>query len=227
MVRVGDKVTFEGREVTIEDIAYVNMARFDGAELVQFTTASEGELCYKITWDGDTRWIEARECEPVVNDDTFFGQDIRSPYLEDLGYKMMGWLDGLPELPDNSKLPEVVTLLMAIQYDKEKHYGSSWKRKGEYRGIMANIDRKYDRLDKMTEDEINGCINTLGEWEEKLKSGVSTPDDVGESKIDAIADLSNYCLLYMTYVKEHYPNVFKVWVERNIPQYLRDKIPFV
>jgi hypothetical protein len=227
MVRIGDKVLFEGKEVKVLDIGYLDVLTLDGSLDVKFVSAAIGELCYKIMSEDYYRWVPAAECEPVENDDPFFGQDARSPHLEDLGYKMVGWLDGLPELPDNSKLPEIVTLLMAIQYDKEKHYGSSWKRKGEYRGIMANIDRKYDRLDKMTEDEINGKAKTLAEWEELLKNGVNTPDDVGESKIDAIADLTNYGLLYMTYVKEHYPHVFKVWVERNVPQYLRDKIPFV
>lgn len=140
---------------------------------------------------------------------------------------MLAWKQGLQPRPDNEKLPAIVTMLMAIQYDKEGGYGSSWKGKGEYRGIMANIDRKYDRLDKMTQDEISGSRNTLSKIEEALTSGLMPIEDVGESKIDAVADLTNYVLLYMIYLKETYPLTFNIWVDKNIPKYLRDKIPFL
>lgn len=144
-----------------------------------------------------------------------------------IGLDIMAWAEGLEYRPDNSNLPAIVSVLMAIQYDKEGHYGSSWKGKGEYRGIMANIDRKYDRLDKMTQDEIVGRIPSLRNLEDGLTGGIYGPDEVGESKVDAIADLANYCLLYMTYVKEQYPGLFKVWVDKNMPKYLADKIPFI
>lgn len=146
---------------------------------------------------------------------------------KEIGLDIMAWAEGLEYRPDNSNLPAVVSVLMAIQYDKEGHYGSSWKGKGEYRGIMANIDRKYDRLDKMTQDEIVGRISSLRNLEEGLAEGIYTAEEVGESKVDAIADLANYCLLYMTYIKEQYPGLFKVWVDKNIPKYLADKIPFI
>ena len=144
-----------------------------------------------------------------------------------IGLDIMAWAEGLEYRPDNSNLPAIVSVLMAIQYDKEGHYGSSWKGKGEYRGIMANIDRKYDRLDKMTQDEIVGRIPSLRNLEDGLTGGIYGSDEVGESKVDAIADLANYCLLYMTYIKEQYPGLFKVWVDKNIPKYLADKIPFI
>lgn len=139
---------------------------------------------------------------------------------------MLSWTVGLPERPDNSRLPEIVALLLAIQYDKEGTYGSSWKGKGEYRGIMANLDRKYDRLDKITDDEIKGLRQPLPTSAYRDL----TPDDmttIGESKIDAVADLANYCILYMSWLRETYPGAFEVWVRRNVPQYLRDKLPFV
>jgi hypothetical protein len=157
----------------------------------------------------------------------FFNQDSHSPHLQDLGYSMVAWLDGLESRPDNDKLPAIITLLMAIQYDKEGSYGSSWKGKGEYRGIMANIDRKYDRLDKMTTDELEGTIKTLRQLEEEFVQGAINALSVGESKIDAIADLANYCLLYLTYVRDNFPNVYNIWVNKNIPKYLADKIPFI
>lgn len=166
---------------------------------------------------------------PVVED------EVQQPHQKDLdpdivaqAFDMVSWRAGLPARPDNSRLADVVTLLMAIQYDKEGGYGSSWKGKGEYRGIMSNIDRKYDRLDKITNDEIEGTKNPLSEQERLLHENYELySEQVGESKVDAIADLANYCLLYLTWVKEKYPNVFKVWVDRNVPKYLRDKISFL
>lgn len=225
MVKIGDKVVVMCRDTTQEEevrgVAFLNDA-------LQPSSALEGgKVMYLLD---DYGWVPAEDCQ--TSDDSFFEQDDRSPHLLDLGYSMLGWSDGLEERPDNSKLPPIVTMLMAIQYDKEGSYGSSWKGKGEYRGIMSNIDRKYDRLDKMTDDEISGAIKSLGQLETELtnlknNTGNTVGNDIGESKIDAIADLANYCLLYMTYVKEQYPHVFKVWVDKNIPMYLRDKIPFV
>lgn len=132
--------------------------------------------------------------------------------------KMFEWHKDLEPLPDNSKLPEILEMLLAIQYVKEKDYGSSWKSRGEYRGIIPNIDRKYDRIDKMTQDEISGKAKTLDEIEKMLENGEEV--DVGESKIDAVADLAVYNLLYLTFMKERYPKLFQIWVDRNVPKYL-------
>lgn len=221
MHKLGDTVEYEGEEVTIVDIAVL---RHGDSE---FTSLSNGGMLQYQVEDssGERFWEEARFFN--TKNDEFFGQDDRSPELIDRGYNMVAWSDGLEDRPDNSNLPAIVTLLMAIQYDKEGSYGSSWKGKGEYRGIMANIDRKYDRLDKMTDDEIAGSIATLAVIEKELESGRVREQAVGESKIDAIADLANYCLLYLTYVKEKYPRVFRIWVDRNVPKYLADKIPFI
>lgn len=139
---------------------------------------------------------------------------------------ILGWQDSLQKREDNQKLVPIVSLLLAIQYDKEGSYGSSWKGKGEYRGIMANIDRKYDRLDKMTEDEIKGLRKPLPTSSYQELTGQEV-QDIGESKIDAVADLANYCLLYMSFLRENYPGAFRVWVAKNVPQYLREKIPFL
>ncbi|QMV48442.1 hypothetical protein [Bacillus phage SPO1L3] len=131
------------------------------------------------------------------------------------------------ERPDNSKLFPVVSALMAVQYDKEGTYGSSWVGKGEHRGIMPNIDRKYDRLDTMTANEIEGKAKTLSQLEASF-DGMNASDReaaTAESKIDAVADLANYCLLYMTYIKDNFPKMYKAWFENNVPQYLRDKFP--
>jgi len=149
MVNVGDSVFVDtlqydgllpdetGQEVI--DIAFRN-------SLGELTTANAGELHYLVPAGRGSVWVLASHCEPVTTtSESFFDQDARSPQLEELGYSMIAWKDGLEDRPDNTNLPPVVTMLMAIQYDKEGHYGSSWKGKGEYRGIMSNIDRKYAR----------------------------------------------------------------------------------
>lgn len=136
---------------------------------------------------------------------------------------ILRWREDLPKLPDNSKLDEILSLLTALQYDKELTYGSSWKGKGEVRGIMANIDRKYDRIDKIIMDETEGKREKLpkvsfNELSEEDK------ENIGESKIDAVADLANYCLLYMTFMKDTYPGAFELWVRKNIPAYMADRL---
>lgn len=138
------------------------------------------------------------------------------------------WYDTITEKrPDNSKLFPVVSALMAVQYDKEGAYGSSWVGKGEHRGIMPNIDRKYDRLDTMTANEIEGRSKTLSQLESDFSNMSNSEKEAAtaESKIDAVADLANYCLLYMTYIKDNFPKMYNAWFEKNVPQYLRDNFP--
>jgi hypothetical protein len=227
---MGDEVTYKGRKMLVEDAGF---ARYVGDNDLEWCRASEGRLHYLLKdneptsmYHGSVSWVAA-ELVPDLTDKEFFEQDARSAHLQELGYNMVAWSDGLVDLPDNSKIPDVVTLLMAIQYDKEKDYGSSWKGKGEYRGIMANIDRKYDRLDKMTDTELEDATRTLAFIEKGLLDGTVLAEAVGDSKIDAVADLANYCLLYMTYVREKFPLCFNIWVERNVPLYLRSRIPFL
>jgi hypothetical protein len=224
MAGIKSVIIYNDEEYTVGDVGYFDTTTLDGST-PKFTSSTKGELHYLLDFHNGDFWVLASDCDEHSE---FFEQDTRSPHLTDLGYNMVGWLDGLEPHNDNEKLPPIVTLLMAIQYDKEGSYGSSWCGKGEYRGIMANIDRKYDRLDKMTEDEIHGSLRPLHEQEEILNENFDLyGSQVGESKVDAIADLAVYCLLYLTYVKEKYPRVFQIWVSRNVPPYLADKIPFV
>jgi hypothetical protein len=253
---VNNEVEFQGKVMRVLDIAYMDddgvfstqkngrlqyrltdgeVNRWVPAELVtipDLTVEMEpGTYRDSITEDVgqpimDSSYAEYLKMKAQEETSMEIEEEGRSPHLEELGYSMVGWLDGLEARPDNDNIPAIMSILLAIQYDKEGSYGSSWKGKGEYRGIMANIDRKYDRLDKMTDDEIESG-RTLRLMEEGLRTGRLTEEQVGESKIDAIADLTNYGLLYMTYVRENFPNVFKVWVDRNVPKYLADKIPFI
>lgn len=224
--KVGDKVLVAGhgwKEFEIKDVAILN------SDKTSSTLANGGSVKFKVDIDGLLEWIhiDAISTAEYIKTSTLIvpeNTDMDATYI---GGKMTSWMVGLKNQPDNSKLPEIVTLLMSIQYDKEKYYGSSWKGKGEIRGIMANLDRKYDRLDKMTNDEIAGVMDGLATLEELLVNGTTKAELVGESKIDAIADLTNYGILYMTYVKDNFPNLFKIWVDKNVPDYLKDKMSFL
>lgn len=221
--KIGQKVRILGADVTVEvqDKAYRHFDAGKG-DMDSFTTEKNGYLNYLTDEFG---WIMASECGPALEDGHLY--DELDKELKDLAYSMVSWKKGLESRPDNDKIPEVVTMLMSIQHDKEGSYGSSWKGKGEIRGIMANIDRKYDRLDKMIDDEIKGVRESLESMEMKLKRDYHTMSgQVGESKIDAIADLANYCILYLTYVAEKFPLVFKAWMEYNVPRPLQSKIPY-
>lgn len=221
MHKLGDVVEYEGEEVTILDMAFLRHGNEEYTSLL-----NGGVLQYHVEdKDGEKFWEEAKFFS--TKSDEFFGQDDRSPELIDRGYNMVAWSDGLEDRPDSSKLPEIITLLMAIQYDKEGHYGSSWKGKGEYRGIMANIDRKYDRLDQITQMEIEGSIKSLQDLEHALEFNEIDESEVPENKIDAIADGTVYHMLYLTFVKDNFPRVWNVWVKKNVPTYLREKIPFI
>jgi len=136
--------------------------------------------------------------------------------LELIGYSMLGYLQDLSALADNSNMVSVLPLLLELQYNKELDYGNSWKLRGEYRGIIPNIDRKYDRLNIMIQREIDDPSFRLPEGD--IPTGISIEewdDKIGESKIDAVADLANYCLMYFAYLKDKHPGAFNTWIRKN------------
>jgi len=225
--KIGDKVYVAGNSLAHFEIIDIAILNSDNASS---TLANGGSVKFKVgAGDYESEWLHINSITLVETVERLTrivpeNTDIDVAFI---GKKMTDWMVGLKNQPDNSKLPEIVTLLMAIQYDKEKYYGSSWKGKGEIRGIMANLDRKYDRLDKMTNDEIAGVMDGLATLEKLLVNGTIKAELVGESKIDAIADLTCYGILYMTYVRDNFPNIFKIWVDKNVPDYLKDKMSFL
>ena len=84
--------------------------------------------------------------------------------------------------------------LAKIQYKKEATYGSSWCKRGEM-DVFFNLARKFDRLENMM-----------------LKGA---KDEVGEDKIDTVADLTNYGLLWMTYLLRNNSKAFQDWTNKN------------
>jgi thymidylate synthase len=87
--------------------------------------------------------------------------------------------------PGNREKPsyDVDKLRLAIinlHRQKSAGYGSSWKKRGEQIGIVANIDRKVDRLEMLS---IGGV-----------------PGD--ETSLDTVIDLLIYCTKYQTYLAD-------------------------
>ena len=136
---------------------------------------------------------------------------------DSMGVNLLSYLKGKVSLPDNSEMINLVGLLLELQYNKEKYYGSSWKLKGEYRGIIPNIDRKYDRLNIIVQNELDNPESVLAKGDKPEDMTNEQWDNlVGESKIDTVADLTVYCLLYLTFLKNNHQGAFDTWVRRNL-----------
>lgn len=87
----------------------------------------------------------------------------------------------------------IFELLSTLHYKKTLVYKNSWKKHGEALGVFAGISRKYDRLETM--------------FTEKVKP---TAD---ESVLDTFADLAVYSTKYLTYLAEHYPEMFQEFIQ--------------
>lgn len=238
VILIGTKVRYSTGEYSAQDGRITDFAigtpKYGGKGFSISVASKEGAtLCYQIDKAHWLPYTDVRNVnDPIPTKPNPMSEDENPNNPGILCHKnpdVLCWkTSDMEDRPDNSRLPEIVSLLLAIQWHKEGSYGSSWCGKGEYRGIMANIDRKYDRLDKMTSDEIQGRTRTLPTYNyATLKALVEQGQEmesVGESKIDAVADLANYCLLYLTYLRHTYPGAFEMWVERNVPSYLRERI---
>jgi hypothetical protein len=82
----------------------------------------------------------------------------------------------------------VFGLLSQLHHKKTLVYKDSWKKHGELLGVFSNITRKYDRIETVFVGEI-----------------ASTAD---ESLLDTVSDLAVYAAKYLTYLAEHYPDIF-------------------
>jgi hypothetical protein len=98
---------------------------------------------------------------------------------------------------------EMVFTLYVLAFAKGIQYGNSWQKRGEIRGPISNMDRKYDRL-----------MNSIDQWEQ-------TGKNIPYPRIDGSADLAVYALLYLsTYLREHYPEPFKEWWQNEVQSFL-------
>lgn len=97
---------------------------------------------------------------------------------------------------DLENLLDGIQWILKILITKGFFYKDSWKKRGQIRSIMANIDRKYDRLDQ----EI-----------QRVEQNHENP----EGLLEGAGDLGNYCFLYVfDYLRTHYPEAFQRWTEQ-------------
>lgn len=92
-------------------------------------------------------------------------------------------------------LQAISSALIELVIKKNNIYRDSYCKKGEIRGICANIDRKYDRLDSIINSQIEGKLDSEGV----------------ESKTTTVADLAAYSLLYLQWLMRNKPEEFKSW----------------
>lgn len=93
------------------------------------------------------------------------------------------WEDfvGKPHVSEFVSGDQIRHAIIQLHARKSAAYGSSWKRRGEQIGVMANIARKVDRL-------------------ELVVGGVTTTVD--ETLFDTVVDLLVYCIKYQTYLAD-------------------------
>jgi hypothetical protein len=95
---------------------------------------------------------------------------------------------------DRKAFGETLFHLYFLVFAKSAQYGDSWQKRGEIRGPIANIDRKYDRI-----------MHSIAQWEE---AGTNDP----LPRIDGSADLAVYCLLYLSsFLRKRYPEAYGKW----------------
>ena len=96
---------------------------------------------------------------------------------------------------------EVQSLLYDLQVFKGKTYGSSWCKHGEAISIFGNTSRKYDRLETIMKNFVQQ-VSPL------------PPPDSDESVAETVADLANYCILWMTWIKQNRPQEYAAWASK-------------
>ncbi|MCT7989628.1 hypothetical protein [Laspinema olomoucense] len=89
----------------------------------------------------------------------------------------------------------IFELLSTLHYKKTLVYKNSWKKHGEALGVFAGISRKYDRLETMFTENVKPTAD--------------------ESVLDTFADLAVYSTKYLTYLAEHYPEMFQEFIQPN------------
>lgn len=98
---------------------------------------------------------------------------------------------------------EMAFTLYVLAFAKSVQYGDSWQKRGEIRGPISNMDRKYDRI-----------MHSIEQWE---KAGINDP----YPRIDGSADLAVYALLYLSsYLRKHYPETFEKWWAEEVQGFL-------
>jgi hypothetical protein len=104
---------------------------------------------------------------------------------------------------DMHSFGEVMFNLFVLATCKSIQYGPSWKKRGELRGVAANLDRKWDRISKSFDDI--------------EKRGLNDP----APRLDGTGDLAVYCLLYLSsFLRQQYPEAFERWWTEEIQTFI-------
>lgn len=107
--------------------------------------------------------------------------------------------------PDNKNVLAVVPKVLKLQNDKERVYGSSYKKYGNT-SIFFNLGRKTDRIENIMSRVFKDGEAVLSSEE----SGSST-----ETFTDTVVDIASYALLWATYLRETQPKQFQRFLEFN------------
>jgi hypothetical protein len=103
---------------------------------------------------------------------------------------------------------EIIFTLYVMTFAKGLQYGNSWQKRGEIRGPISNMDRKYDRV-----------MNSIDQIE---SGGKNDP----YPRVDGTADLAVYSLLYLsTFLREHYPAAFERWWKDEVQEFIEPYRP--
>ena len=141
-----------------------------------------------------------------------FSFDVHEEFSDGKGRPRVSLRDEL-EFPDHVEeetlgfdieaFGELIFKLYLLTFCKGKHYGDSWKKRGEIRGCMSNMDRKYDRISKSADDITDHGHN----------------DPV--PRLDGTGDLVVYGLLYLSsFLKQKYPKEFEEWLEKDVDGFI-------
>jgi hypothetical protein len=99
---------------------------------------------------------------------------------------------------------EMLFNLYRLALCKSYEYGGSWQKRGEIRGPVSNLDRKYDRI-----------MSSIDTW---VETGRNEP----YPRVDGSVDLAVYVILYAsTFLKEHYPKEYERWTRDELEAFIR------
>lgn len=106
---------------------------------------------------------------------------------------------------DNLAVQSILPELVLLQNRKEKFYGQSWRKYGDI-GAFMNIARKWDRIDTIMKGAMKNGTESLFDGSSDLST---------ETILDTIIDLSLYGLMWASYIKTRYPEMWERFLKMN------------
>lgn len=115
------------------------------------------------------------------------------------------WSVSGPANYDNKNMMKVLPSILKLQNRKEATYGRSWCEYGDFSAFF-NVDRKYARIRNIMKSAVDDGIKAF--FAEAI---VST----GETILDTIADMGNYCIMWVGKLKEEHPQMWSNFLKSN------------